>query len=359
MAEEARKTAAAALKEKIKDLRRYNEKPAASASARLLQQKYDQVVAAQEDLMTRHYTYCEKSKKDPEDEEMTEWLSEKTKDVADLLDEVFVKLEKAETESNAAEVQSQKDALTLIEEAKKLNNLNVATAQSDADEKLLREQVQSMKVVVDDKEKNTASDATTVQSMLKEVEVTQENLIKSWNTVKSLCGSVQLASTVDKEKNLNKFIAENRSAANAFISEVKPALVSKPSSSSDGSNWKVEKVGLPKFSGNSRTYARFKGDFDKIVGKNYPDILYRTYILKNNCLAGEAKSLVENIEDMDEIWTRLDSKYGNDREIINMVLNEVKKLELQKGDWDTSLIKLVDVLEKGCLLYTSPRPRDS
>ena len=225
MAEEARKTAAAALKEKIKDLRRYNEKPAASASARLLQQKYDQVVAAQEDLMTRHYTYCEKSKKDPEDEEMTEWLSEKTKDVADLLDEVFVKLEKAETESNAAEVQSQKDALTLIEEAKKLNNLNVATAQSDADEKLLREQVQSMKVVVDDKEKNTASDATTVQSMLKEVEVTQENLIKSWNTVKSLCGPVQLATTVDKEKNLKKFIAENRSAANAFISEVKLSLI--------------------------------------------------------------------------------------------------------------------------------------
>ena len=52
---------------------------------------------------------------------------------------------------------------------------------------------------------------------------------------------------------------------------------------------------------------------------------------------------------MDEIWTRLDSKYGNDREIINMVLNEVKKLELQKGDWDTSLIKLVDVLEKGTI----------
>ena len=167
MAEEARKTAAAALKEKVKDLKRYHAKPAASVSARLLQQKYDQVVAAQEDLMARHYTYCEKTKRDPEDEEMTEWLSEKTNGVADLLDEVFVKLEKAETESNAAEVKSQKDALTLIEEAKKLNNLNVATAQSDADEKLLREQVQSMKVVVDDEEKNSASDATTVQSMLK------------------------------------------------------------------------------------------------------------------------------------------------------------------------------------------------
>ena len=66
MAEEARKTAAAALKEKSKDLKRYSVKPKESISMRLLQQKYDNVVADQEELMARHYAYGEKAKKDLE-----------------------------------------------------------------------------------------------------------------------------------------------------------------------------------------------------------------------------------------------------------------------------------------------------
>ena len=346
MAEQARKTAAAELRERTKELKRYSEKARATISMRLLQQKYDNVMRAQEELMARHYAYAEKANKDPEEEDMSNWLSERREEVADLLDEVFVMLEEAETQSNAAEVRSQKEALSQIEEAKKQSDLNVATAQSEADEKLLREQVESMKAILDDDTRKSASDATAIQAMLKEIEVTQENLIKSWNTVKNLCEPAQLQATVDLEKTLKKFISENRSAANTFISEVKPST-GHSSSVKEGSNWKVEKVGLPKFSGNPRTYARFKGDFEKIVAQNYADILYRTYILKNNCLTGEAKTLVENIEDLDEIWNRLDSKYGNDREIINMVLNDVKKLDLHKGDWDASLIKLVDTLEKG------------
>ena len=348
-AEQARNTAAAALKERTKELERYKVKD--NVSMKLLQQKYDHVVNAKEDLMMTHFTYAEKAKKDPSSDELSDWLSDKTDEVVDLLDEVFVMLEEAETQSNAAEVQSQKDALNVIEEAKKQSDLSIATTQSESDKNLLAEQIESMKEILDDASRNSVSDATTVQAMLKEIEVTRENLTKSWNTIKSLCGDQQLKLIVATEKDIKKLISDSRSHANAFIDQVKPPPSSShlPSNSENGSSnsWKTEKIGLPKFSGSSRGYARFKGDFEKIVSKNYSDVLYRTYVLKNNCLVGEAKTLVENLEDLDEIWNRLDSKYGNDREIINMVLNDVKKLDLSKGDWDASLIKLVNVLEKG------------
>ena len=59
-----------------------------------------------------------------------------------------------------------------------------------------------------------------------------------------------------------------------------------------------EKIKLPIFTGNIRNFARFRRDFGKIVVPFYPDPLHRAYVIKENCLKGEAKILVENIEDI-------------------------------------------------------------
>ena len=89
---------------------------------------------------------------------------------------------------------------------------------------------------------------------------------------------------------------------------------------------KVEKISLPTFNGNNRTFARFKGDFKQIVEKAYPDEVQRTYVLKKSCLKGPAKTLVENIDTLKDVWDRLESKYGNTNDIIHMVTSDIKKL---------------------------------
>lgn len=108
--------------------------------------------------------------------------------------------------------------------------------------------------------------------------------------------------------------------------------------SHSNSSLKLEKISLPSFSGNCKTFARFKGDFKLIVVKAYSDEVQRAYVLKKSCLKGQAKTLVENIDSLEDIWDRLENKYGNSNDVIHMVTTDLTKLTFQKNDID-----LVDV----------------
>ena len=87
----ARNTAAAALSEELRQLRKY--KDSANPKKRLLEQKLKRVEEAKEELMTRHYHYGEKAGKQLESEEMVDWLSTRLDEAVDTMDEVFCMIE--------------------------------------------------------------------------------------------------------------------------------------------------------------------------------------------------------------------------------------------------------------------------
>ena len=92
---------------------------------------------------------------------------------------------------------------------------------------------------------------------------------------------------------------------------------------------KPEKMSYPTFSGNIWTLANFKKDFTKIVVPFYSDEFQRAYVLKQSCLKGKAKTLVENIDAIEYIWDRLEVKYGEKLDLVDAVteLNDVKPLK--------------------------------
>ena len=112
---------------------------------------------------------------------------------------------------------------------------------------------------------------------------------------------------------------------------------------------KPEKMKFPIFSGNIRTFARFKKDFSKIVVPFYADMFQTAYVMKESCLKGKAKSLVENIDDMDEIWKRLESKYGDKIDLVDLVISEINDVPSLKSNDDQKFIDLVDKLERGLI----------
>ena len=69
--------------------------------------------------------------------------------------------------------------------------------------------------------------------------------------------------------------------------------------------------------------------------------------MKENCLHGDAKRIVENINDVDKIWPRLHDKYGDNIEIVNTVIEEIEQLNFMKNNHDQGLVNLVNILEKG------------
>ena len=84
---------------------------------------------------------------------------------------------------------------------------------------------------------------------------------------------------------------------------------------------------LPVFSGNIRNYARFKKNFREIILPFYREPIHQVYVIKENCLTGQAKTLVENVEDMDAIWRRLDDKYDDTIDLVDVVIRKSSKLE--------------------------------
>ena len=54
-----------------------------------------------------------------------------------------------------------------------------------------------------------------------------------------------------------------------------------------------------------------------------------------------------NMTDLAAIWERLEARYGDEIEIVNVIISEIQDFQFNKSEHDRSLIKFVDKLEKG------------
>ena len=107
----------------------------------------------------------------------------------------------------------------------------------------------------------------------------------------------------------------------------------------------MKKVNPPMFSGDLRSFAKFRADFKMMMEPRYPDKTHQAYILKQNCLKGEALDITKNLNDVNAIWERLHDRYGDEVEIMNTVIKEIE--DLPQANTNQSLVKLVNILEKG------------
>ena len=73
--------------------------------------------------------------------------------------------------------------------------------------------------------------------------------------------------------------------------------------------------------------------------------MHPAYILKESCLRGDAKMVVENIEDVTLIWTRIEQKYGDKLDLVEMVIKDLEKISNLKNYDDMKFISLGDILE--------------
>ena len=365
-----REAAAAALTEAMRALQRHKDKQ--NYSVRILKSKYRAVVAAKEELMSSHFVYAEKSKKELSSAELVDWLTPKMDLADDMIDEIFLILEDFEAE----DVTEQQRKEALAKDKIRTNEVTIATRQCNDEKKRIESLMMKIDEVIKDEAKTAVSDALLVQSQLEQLDCEVEAITKSWNKLKMWNADTVNANAVndgdddadddeldrifDEENELRTQVADLKSLANAYTKKITPSTngsssnscarsdsSSVASHSESNSSLKLEKISLPSFNGNSRTFATFKGDFKLIVEKAYPDLVQRLYVLKKNCLKGPAKTLVENIDNLKDVWDRLESKYGNTNDIIHMVTSDLKKLTFQKNDPDSSLVNFVDVLEKG------------
>ena len=109
---------------------------------------------------------------------------------------------------------------------------------------------------------------------------------------------------------------------------------------------RLEKVKMPFFDGTIRQYPQFKKDFQKQV---MPTVNKESacYILRS-CLGKEATDTVKSMADnIQEMWKRLDEKYGDPAKVADAIINTVQNVRPIKEGENKKFIELVDAVEDG------------
>jgi prefoldin subunit 5 len=128
MAEQAafntRETAAAVLKEEVRQLKKYRER--GNPNLRLLESKNKKVNDAKEDLMNKHYHYGLKAGKELNSAEMTDYLNQKLDDANDEMDEVLLMIDNMQNTENDLARDNQKAAEDNALKERKTYELKIA-----------------------------------------------------------------------------------------------------------------------------------------------------------------------------------------------------------------------------------------
>ena len=165
--------------------------------------------------------------------------------------------------------------------AAKDNEIRIAELQIEAKERSLNDRIAIMIEIVEDEARSTKDDAELVRTYLDQGNENLEDLFKSCTLLKSLqTDEEKLKELFTKQEQVKKHVANSVAQATFFINKVNPeAKVPSRSFSSSSSidlsvdrdiHLKTEKVKNPVFSGDIRTFACFKADFNDFVVPKCP-----------------------------------------------------------------------------------------
>ena len=228
---------------------------------------------------------------------MKDFLMPKIDAAVDIVDEAMLILEEL--------------GLTEKDEARKLE-LKSDLLEATRDEDLLLKNIDEISRTIA-VEEPTKEDLLLDENYHSKLEKMEADLIKSWNTIRSLSTDKDDNETNSKkEVDVRLLISKKYSHLKLFLSKNIniESFEAESSSGKRDSIVKLEKMKPPKFSGNIRHFARFKADFDAIVKPSYEDQIHQMYILSEICLTGPAYDLVRNLESMDNIWNRKIWRYN-------------------------------------------------
>ena len=84
---------------------------------------------------------------------------------------------------------------------------------------------------------------------------------------------------------------------------------------------------LPKYRGygSSLDFYTFRSEFEKLISPKIQARLLPDY-LKNNYLEGQAFAIVSEINEIDKIWERLKTSFGNVEILLNNKLKRLKRV---------------------------------
>ena len=139
---------------------------------------------------------------------------------------------------------------------------------------------------------------------------------------------------------LNQLYSATTTLAISYINK------EKASESKRAGKIKLDKIPLPRFAGDIRGYPKFRSDFDKLVLPNIA--AEEAGFTLRQCLSKDVLSCLSSCEDDAEIMLKkLDEKYGDTCQLVNVIVSEVRGLKKVGLEGTKALIHIVNTIEKG------------
>ena len=329
-------------------------------STRIINQRVQKIREAEEEFKRNHFTFCEKAKIGVDSEDAMVYLRGMLDNSADVKDECEEFIE--EREKQHLEEENKVSAVTQKEE-EKLRNTGLyirRLAEVSIDERVAKDVCQKVQTLV---EQNELSKANTVlmKMHVDRLDEVQQVLNQAWTQLLDLQESEEERNTMaEKIFTMRSTIQTAIANGVVFLEEYREATALEATTTmekevegepkySTKTSLRPEKLKLPTFGGNVRTFAKFKKDFEKIVVPFYPEEFQQAYVMKESCLKGKAKGFVENIDDIKDMWSRLEAKYGDKVDLVDLVISELSEVQPMKANDDQKFIDFVDRLERGLL----------
>ena len=312
-------------------------------SERIVIDTFESLKEARHSLLTRHDQYSLTLNSDDEDDGQTDdYLVEPEiafknlrKKVNEYLDEIVKVKSKQAQIDHQAKLETEKIALQdeVLKNIQRLKNIRSAEAVSFDSE-------YSRVMMLDESNKG--------QSVIKEIET---EIKDSFTRLKETNMRIIEASSEAEAAIVINWIAtyqDKYQEAISSISKLKDGIISNIGNRSSKDNlMKLHKISLPSFNGTIRDYPKFKADFKKFIMPNIESTSSASYIL-SSCLSGEPLEKIRNVDDdIGKMWQRLDEVYGDTSKVIDIILNEIKRMKpIVEGD-NKAFVEFVDVIEMG------------
>ena len=329
-----RELAASKLEEAVRQIKRSIQ--TGSTSKAIIERRVEKIESEKDELIEIHHRYAEKSSTAISDQVMKDFILPKLDAAEDVLLEAFEYIDTLNAN---------------VSMRNKQTDLKSVMSKASSDEDILYYVInEASKILSNDSPTN--DDVIKVQNFINELEKNEEAVEKSFGAVREV-----LLNDDEIEAFSKRHLAYKRALSDSYAdmrlfaekNSKEPRIVKSEFSERRSAKppMRLAKTTPPKFDNSIRSFARFKADFEAIVKPEIDDELYLIYVLKDSCLSGTAYDLVKNLDTEEEIWQRLEEKYGDAIEVVDSVIQELQQLSINRNEQDRGVIELVDVLEKG------------
>ena len=312
-------------------------------NSRLVEKYHNDIQEVSGDFELKHVSYVQQLKEDLDDEPHKSILAEATA----IMEQATEDYESYQQRLEDAAIVAAEDAKVREADEKAAEEKKTVTLKLQADESSFEAYVDLYLAGIEDSSMDPSllkDELSTMQMKLKDI---QDLYLKKTRLSKPDDVAEITRERLDFELKFN----EKYRKMKAFLVSKRVNSAETPvASTATNDILKIKRVELPTFDGEMRAYPMFKRDFENVVIKSggYDEECI-SHLLRNQCLAGEPKTLVRNMEKLDEIWKLLDDKYEDRAEVIDQIQRQIDQLRfLEDGDY-AGVVKLVDIVERARL----------